>query len=815
MKSKIYFLFLLLSANLCAQEIIENIKFLSPNEIIIDEENPVQLGLFNEIELGVNLLPNIENQISTSKCTSGINPFDENQIEIFATLSKDNSFEIIRTFYGFYIREFGLSANEQADRFNDLNTGFPFRIRFALEEVGNYELRIWSSFMGAEPIEKALIKIKSVESSNLGFLRFNDNYLVFSQQPDSIFFPIGEGITYHRCGNVSGNFDVLDGEHDDYCEHTLKDIIPLLDSLSNPNGKSPRSGGNFVRFMLNPFNFNIEWDACSLGHYSEYLYRAQDFESILELCSERGIYVLLTLFDHRSFMTEGKEEYKWANNPYHSISGVNDLKDFYTNPIAKELVDRKIKYILSRWGYNSTLVAIQISSEIDNHYPNNDGFGWTIREECNEWTVERIANAKLIAPLKLFSTSVSSFRAGRQLFEDEQFDFSSIHQYTNSINNSYHHSKTTEFYKNNFQLPYLQTEVGIGGVEPFGLRPYNSIHHNNMWSSSFSGAFGASVVYYFPTIHIKGKSFRHFMPIRHFFQGEKLFGLQSIATYCDEIDCRTVSWDVTPKVDPESYTLRGINVFDANGEESSHVESFALKGNDRILGWVHHKSYYHENLPTHLNESIKSIDPIEETVMEIGNLSCGDKYEINWWSTHPWYDSDGNQESPNNLSTADNNKGGIITKSSFRNIDGHFNRELEPVNKYGELCIPIPTLDTLNLSIGETEDWAPDYAFKIRKIGFNKELCPLEDIIFNCYPNPTKLAHLNVDYFTNEIGKLEIQLLDIYGRVVENKLLNIDNKMENISTIKFGVRGKSPGVYFVVLKINNKVFATKKVLFLN
>ena len=839
MKSKkTYYLlcaiFLLTATYSFSQAVIENVSLINAPSLSASE---TKLPIYDQIEIGIEVFEQYENQFAPG---GNRNPFSENDIRIYAELWQAGN--KMRTFEAFYFRDYQRDIDGELIRsaVDDMPieqlplTSFPFRIRFTLEKIGNYTLIVKSQNQRNNPeiFQTYNIIGESNATENKGHLKFNGSYLGYASDLNSTLFLSGNGLTYYKYASRSdagrarteNGFGGIfpSGSHFDYSPETIKDLRHFLDQLES-------NGANHIRLMLNSFNFDIEWDwkwDASTGtegiKYHDYLYRAADMDLILEMCRKRGIYLRLCLLNHKNTSKPGggggHAIYNWENNPYNSIPAVNEDYDFFLNSNAIELFDRKIRYLMSRWGYHPNLAFVEITNELDHA---SDSYYGDFRTEINKWNADRAKKVKQYAPLKLVSTSPAALFVGNTLFDnpDYSFDYSIYHLYSDQRNASHHHSTASEFYKNKFKMPFVCGELGVAGSGICGhvndSQPHNTVLHNNIWSTSFSGAFSSGMIYFFEEVHNwpnSGQAIQHYLPLRTFFEGENLNAQnwESISTTCRDDpnrsdsanDCTPSNWSNGDEI--RNYRLDGIKIKNNEGNEINDVEAYALKSNDLILGWVHNLDSYFFNLPD--NDSCPdegiNVPTISGGLMQINNLICDDEYFIEWWNTHPWYDANRND-------LDDDFDGGKISKPFIdEETNGPFLETNYKVDTYGNLNIKLPTLAPL-AEIG-SEDWAPDYAFKIKRTSSGNTVS--NENLLKCYPNPVTKNKLTIKYASIESGEIEIDVYNSIGKLIEKVHKSSNEVPGQRSIIRIETKDYQSGVYIITLKGNRKIISSKKVV---
>jgi len=131
------------------------------------------------------------------------------------------------------------------------------------------------------------------------------------------------------------------------------------------------AGENYARVWMWPGAFGLETDSNSLLHYR--LDHAWQLDYVFQLAEQRGIRLLLCLDYHGMFEVTpdywGGNNY-WPSNPYNVTNGGPCLNQnaFFTNATAKAIYQKRLRYLIGRYGYSPNLAAWQFFNEIDNVY---------------------------------------------------------------------------------------------------------------------------------------------------------------------------------------------------------------------------------------------------------------------------------------------------------------------------------------------------------------------------------------------------------------------------------------------------------------
>lgn len=141
-------------------------------------------------------------------------------------------------------------------------------------------------------------------------------------------------------------------------------------------GKMKAAGENWSRVWMAHFDGkNLDWpnDSKSGKPGVIDLEAARRWDAIVEAAAKNGIYFQLCLQHHGQVSSEKGHKYSnnnnanWESNPYNVKNGgfLQNPEDFFTNPQARALTRRKLRYILARWGYSPHILAWELFNEVE------------------------------------------------------------------------------------------------------------------------------------------------------------------------------------------------------------------------------------------------------------------------------------------------------------------------------------------------------------------------------------------------------------------------------------------------------------------
>ncbi len=255
---------------------------------------------------------------------------------------------------------------------------------------------------------------------------------------------------------------------------------------------------NYARLWMCPWAFGIEADVNSLTHYR--LDRAWQLDYVLQLAEQRGIYVLLCLDYHGMFETQpdywGGNNY-WPLNPYNVTNGgpcVNQ-NAFFTNTAARSIYQKRLRYLLARYGYSQNLLAWEFFNEIDNVY------AYLNPSDVAAWHAAMGAWLHTNDPYShLVTTSLTGSSDRPEIWSLPQLDFAAYHSYGESGPAS-RLAQVSQSFLNRYGKPVM---VGEFGTDWRGWNrsndPYLRGLREGIWGGALGGSVGTAMSWYWENI---------------------------------------------------------------------------------------------------------------------------------------------------------------------------------------------------------------------------------------------------------------------------------------------------------------------------
>jgi hypothetical protein len=182
--------------------------------------------------------------------------------------------------------------------------------------------------------------------------------------------------------------------------------------------------------------------------------------------------------------------------------------DDFTDPKARELVRRRLRYNVARWGWTTHLAAWELWNEVDNF----DGFDPKLNAD---WHREMGDYLHGVDPWRHLITT--SWR-DRQMFALPEIDIVQGHSYFGPEYDAAQYSvQDTDHLMRGFGKPFFFGEQGIEG--PVGVDPEGKHFHDCLWATITSGAAGAGMYWWWHNYIEPYDLYRHYTAVAKFVRG--------------------------------------------------------------------------------------------------------------------------------------------------------------------------------------------------------------------------------------------------------------------------------------------------------
>ncbi len=259
------------------------------------------------------------------------------------------------------------------------------------------------------------------------------------------------------------------------------------------------AGGNYARLWMCPWAFGLETEATSLNRYR--LDRAWQLDYVLQLAEQRGLYLELCLDFHGMFAVDpdywGGNNY-WPKNPYCITNGGPCLTPnaFFTNAIARATYQKRLRYLVARYGYSPNLLAWQFFNEIDNVA--------SLLNATNvaAWHGEMGGWMRTHDPFgHLLTTSFTYAEPHPEIWSLPQMDYVCVHSYGAS-QPAGSFSTVVKGLRQKYGKPVLVDEYGTSWQGwNRAADPYLRGFRQGIWGGALGGSVGTAMSWWWENIH--------------------------------------------------------------------------------------------------------------------------------------------------------------------------------------------------------------------------------------------------------------------------------------------------------------------------
>lgn len=432
------------------------------------------LEISNIVELAdpVGRFERFEADIELSRTYA--DPFDPDEVSVDVTFTAPSG--ATSSMPAFWFQDFEVRAGTETFEVYDPVGDPSWRVRFAPAEVGTYSYVVHAVDGLGGSADSAPTTFEVAASANQGFVRVDES--------DGRFFRFDRGAPYVPLGHNAG-FDTTNPPLNGTSYYEA-----LFDESFAPQE-------NWTRIWMTDFNRSaLEWGP---GHWSGFydgvgaysLPAAWRMDRILGSAEAHGLYVQLVLNDHGQYnsrpdgrwqvrcndpsdgCTPGEPGYD-PGNPYSDAVGgpvaADRPEQFFSNAQARDLFERRLRYVVARWGGYTNVLAWELFNEVqfvgsDAHNPYNDPAMWA---DVLDWHGAMASYLATIDPNDhLVTTSSDPAPAGDDLGSVSGIDIVQVHDYT--VPSEARDASIAAFASQlqaQHEKPVIIGEFGVGGSNP-------------------------------------------------------------------------------------------------------------------------------------------------------------------------------------------------------------------------------------------------------------------------------------------------------------------------------------------------------------
>ena len=335
---------------------------------------PGTVGLHEKLEIGVQFNDSIHQKIErfvNRETGEKLNPFNPEEVDLYAEfwVEVGGDWYGPQRMNGFYYNEF--ERNPSLTHYDTVDTPHDFRVRFAPTVLGDWRCQVKAVVDGYDTINAYEFTFNCVASSRKGYMTVGDNKRYFKRGNEP-FFPVGQ--------NLFGP------SHDSSAESMSS--IPEYFDYFNQMKELKDEGANYFRHIVCPWNTDIEFE--HLGDYSNRMANAWEMDNIIDTAEVLDLVMHLNLAIHYTFEAPNglhqQRFWDWARagdtlaNPvtppeygcfnsndsgycYRNELDLENPVDFFSDSTALSFYQKRLRYMVSRWGYSTNVGIMELLSE--------------------------------------------------------------------------------------------------------------------------------------------------------------------------------------------------------------------------------------------------------------------------------------------------------------------------------------------------------------------------------------------------------------------------------------------------------------------
>lgn len=393
------------------------------------------------------------------------NPFDPDSVLL--DVSFDGPDGKVTRVPAFWKQEFTRALAGESETLNA--EGEPgWRVRFTPWEDGVYHCEIFLGENGATPARagSASVQVLAAQAPPRGYIRVEPEKKRFFQYGDGTPMPLlGSNLCWPG-GRGTQDYD---------------------DWLSAFAG----AGMNFARLWMWPLAFGIEVLPGEQLNYNQS--QAWRLDHVMALAADKGVGIMLCMDYHGIFQDEkdmwGGNDY-WPTHPYNQTQGGPCAKqnDFFTSPDARKLYEKRLRYLVARYGAHPSLLCWEFFNEINNVYSKLK------HADVVRWHSDMAGILHAMDPFHHpVTTSFGGVYEDRKMWEVSSLDFTQYHLYCDDVRRGIgvFIAETAQRFSGRYGRPMLIGEFGAtyknDGHE---LDPNDWCLRQGLWAGLLTGTAG-------------------------------------------------------------------------------------------------------------------------------------------------------------------------------------------------------------------------------------------------------------------------------------------------------------------------------------
>lgn len=583
------------------------------------------------------------------------NPYDPEVIDVYADFTGPNG--QTRRVVGFYYEGYNFMKEKGYEVASRNGNTDGWRVRFTPDLPGRWTCVIHAKDRKGEQHSDIITFNCKAKDHAEGFISVaNTKYLkravvTNGRQGYRSFFPVGPNVAWYSSADYN-NFRKPYG---------IYDYERYIDALSG--------NANYMRIWVNRYQYLALYGpehAIRESNGKPKVYfdtsinqkDAAELDHIVDYAAQHGINLMVCLFVVDDFRDDSEalgksEKYGtmpsgWRYNPYHTILGLKQPVEFFTNAKARRVTRNLLRYCVARWGYATNIAFWELFNEVD-HIFRDETMTQDTKDALVEWHAEMARTISSLDPHHHIVTTSMAVATGHEDLEQglvRNLDFVQRHSYHNIQKSSFKDQMSQKLYEVGEKMhaahptkPVFVGEYGFGSnvykILVDDKDPYGIELHNTLWSSLFAGTAGPASFWWW--LYLEKK---------------QLFGrFRPVTTFCQKLPLLSDTF-----VGKTTGVVEGMDLLFPNQLETYYLENAAQ---DTLLGWAQDVAFAYQSLRRltdregnnkhFLNDGVfdpegyvYTLDPAKRPepsssnnriVLPIENQPRGTRYEVRWFDS--------------------------------------------------------------------------------------------------------------------------------------------------------------------------------------
>jgi len=269
------------------------------------------------------------------------NPFDPGEVSVEGHFTDPDSVEEV--VYGFWYQHYTRSQPGTSEVLTAVGSTH-WRVRYSPKKVGNYTCHVTVTDSGGT-VQSETKSFVVTESDSPGFVRVSDqDERYFEFDNGELFFGIMLDLCWWDYRERTYSYDYYFSEMEAHGANSAR-----LWMYNSVDGTTEQSWVCHIQDSTLGANYDLA-DSWRM-------------DCIVESAREKGVHLMLCFDDVNEFVPV----YKWDHNLYNSAwpGGIVSYPfGFFTNAQAKAYYKRLLRYIVSRWGYSTSILSWELWNEL-------------------------------------------------------------------------------------------------------------------------------------------------------------------------------------------------------------------------------------------------------------------------------------------------------------------------------------------------------------------------------------------------------------------------------------------------------------------